>query len=120
MRNIKQFVSDIITKPPLLFPLVGLFHIIWFIGTIWDDRHVQFPDIAWLEVLWIAGYAFFWLAASDLRKWGALGYILLTLLNICVYFAIANGKLPVDYMSNMFLLDGLFSVFLLVYYKRLN
>jgi len=66
------------------------------------------------------GYTTFWLAASDLRKWGGLGYIVLTLVNACLYLAIRNGKMQVSYMSNMFLLDGLFSVFLVFYYKRLR
>jgi hypothetical protein len=118
VRSFKEFVIDIVKKPPLLFPLVGLFHIVWTVGIIWDDRHVPFPGIAWLELLWMIGYTGFWIAACDLRKWGASGYILLTLLNTGLYLAIRNGKMPIDYMSNMFLLDGLFSVFLVFYYKR--
>ena len=66
----------------------------------------------------MAGYTLFWLAACDLRKWGAMGYIILTLINASIYLAIRNGKVPRDLMSNMFLLDGLFSVFLVFYYKR--
>jgi len=118
MRNFREFVVDIVKKPPVLFPLVGLFHVLWLAGTIWADRNIHFPDIAWLEVLWLVGYTSCWIAACDFRKWGATGYILLTLLNTSLYFAIRNGKAPIDYMSNMFLIDGLFSIFLLVYYKR--
>ena len=118
IRSFKEFFTDVIKKPPILFPLIGLFHILWLLWTIWDDHHIPFPGIVWLEVLWMIGYTTFWIAACDFRKWGASGYIFLTLLNAALYLAIMNGKVSRDYLSNMFLLDGLFSVFLVFYYKR--
>jgi hypothetical protein len=118
LRSFKQFATDIVRNPPMLFPLVGVFHIFWLLLTVWSDRHEPFPGIVWLEVLWMAGYTIFWIAVCDLRKWGANGYIFLTLLNASLYLAIRSGKLSRDYLSNMFLLDGLFSVFLVFYYKR--
>ena len=118
MRSIKIFVTDIFKKPPLLFPLVAMFHVLLLIWLLWSDIGVHFPDPAWVEVLWMIGYTVFWLAACDLRKWGALGYIILTLLDAAIYLGVRNGKIPIDYLSNMFLLDGLFSFFLIFYYKR--
>lgn len=120
MRNLKQLISDIVRKPPVLFPLVGLFHVVLLLWIIWSDRHMPFPGLVWLEVLWMAGYTFFWLAACDLHKWGALGYIILTIVNAGIYLAARNGQVSRDYVSNMFLLDGLFSFFLLFYYKRFS
>ena len=117
MRNFKVLFTDLVNKPPILFPLIGLFHIFLLLWTIYDDRSVSFPGIVWLEVLWLTGYTVFWLAACDFRKWGAVGYILMTLLDASLYLAIMNGKISRDYLSNMFLLDGLFSVFLVFYYK---
>ncbi len=118
MRSFKELVIDMVRRPPILFPAVGLFHVLWLLWTIWDDRSLHFPGIEWLQVLWLAGYTLFWLAACDFRKWGATGYIILTLINASIYLAVRNSKLSVLYMSNMFLLDGLFSVFLVFYYKR--
>jgi hypothetical protein len=120
LRSTRQFFIDIVKKPPVLFPLVALFHVLWLIWTIWSDRYLHFPDLALLEVCWMIGYTVFWIVACDFRKWGALGYFALTLVNTCIYLAVRNGKLPAGYESNMFLLDGLFSVFLLIYYKRFN
>jgi len=120
MRSFREFVIDIVKKPPVLFPLVGLFHVLLLARTIWDDRHVPVTDIAWVEVLWMTAYTMFWLAACDMRKWGALAYMLLTATDACVYLAVRNHLLPIDAISNMFLIDALFSVFLLYYYKRFN
>ena len=118
MRSFKEFTVDIVRKPPVSLPLIGLFHVLWLLYTIWSDRHEPFPGVVWLEVLWMVGYTTFWIVACDLRKWGAMGYFVLTLLDASLYLAARNGKIPRDYISNMFLLDGLFSVFLLMYYKR--
>jgi len=120
MRSFKEFSIDIVKKPPVSFPVIGLFHLLWLLYTVWSDRHEPFPDLVWLEVVWMAGYTFFWVAACDLRKWGAMGYIFLTLINACVYLAARNGRVSRDYVSDMFLLDGLFSVFLVFYYKRFS
>lgn len=116
MRNFKEVIIDMGRKAPILFPLVGGFHILLLLWTIFSDT----TGIVWPEVLWMTGYTVFWLAACDLRKWGALGYIILTILTASLYFAIMNGQLSRDYLSSLFLLDGLFSVFLLFYYKRFS
>jgi len=50
MRSFKETINDIIRKPPMLFPLVALFHVLWLLFTIWDDRNEPFPGIVWLEV----------------------------------------------------------------------
>ena len=118
MRSSKEFLSDIVRKPPILFPLVGLFHVLLLIWLIVSDKGVPFPGIVWLGPLWMLGYTVFWIAACDMRRWGALGYILLTLLNATIYLAARNKMINRDYLSDMFLVDGLFSVFLLFYYKR--
>jgi hypothetical protein len=117
LRSLKEFIVDLVRKPPILFPLVGLFHILWLFWTIWDDRFLAFPGIEWLQVLWMIGYTVCWLAVCDLRKWGALGYIALTVLNVALHFAVKNGKVSELYMSNLFLVDGIFSLFLVFYYK---
>ena len=120
MRSFKVFFTDIIRKPPILFPFVGLFHILWLLWTIWDDRQEPFPDMVWLEMLWMIGYTFFWLAACDLRKWGALGYILLTSLNVVISLAAHYGKISSAWSSNMFLIDVVLSMFILFYFKKLK
>lgn len=118
MRNFKTLITDLARKPPILFPLVGLFHVLWLLWLLWSDRNEPFPDIVWLGVLWIAAFTICWLAACDLRRWGAIGYFVLTLLDMSLYFASVNGKHTGDYLSNITLINGLLSIFLLFYYKR--
>ncbi len=118
MRSFKELTTDLIKKPPMLFPLVGLFHVLWLLLFIVLDYKEPFPNIVWLGVVWTLGYTVFWLAACDLRKWGALGYIALTLINTVLYYIPFKGGVHTEYGSNMPLIDGLFSFFLVFYYRR--
>ena len=120
MRDLKTIITDIVRKPPIMFPMVGAFHIMWLGYLAWSNASEPFPNIVWLGVLWMLGYTIFWLAACDLKKWGALGYMLLTLLNTSLYLARLNGKLDTDYISDIPLIDALFSFFLLFYFKRFS
>jgi hypothetical protein len=119
-RTFKQYLSDITRKPLILFPLVALAHILWLLWIVWGNRHVPIYDIEWLQAAWMLGYTIFWIGACDYRKWGALGYIVLTLLNMILFVAVKNINLRELYMSPIFLLDDLFSFFLLFFFKRFD
>jgi hypothetical protein len=66
----------------------------------------------------MVGFTIFWLAACDLKKWGAMGYLLLTIIDISLYVAVRNGSVSQYYLSDICLFDGLFSFFLLFFYKN--
>ena len=118
MRTIREFTIDIVKTPPIAFPLIGLFHILWFLWIIYSDRYEPFPDLVWFEVLWMTGYTIFWFAACDMRKWGARGYIIMTLINAVCFILARFHIISTDYVSNMFVLDVLFSMILVYYYKK--
>jgi len=64
------------------------------------------------------GYTVFWIATCDHRRWGAWGYIALTMLNGILFLTIKNVTDRELYMSPLFLFDDMFCVLLLVFYKR--
>lgn len=105
-------------RPLILFPLVGLAHLLWLVWVVWSDRHIPIYNIEWLQALWMLGYTVFWIGACDYRRWGALGYMALTLLNAILFLAVKNITTKELYMSPIFLLDDLFSFFLLFFYRR--
>ena len=117
MRTFRGFIIDITRKPPVLFPLVALFHMLWLVWTIVTMKGVPF-GIDWLRLAWMLAYTFFWIGASDMRKWAALAYMGLTMLNFILFFSLKSIYDKDVYSSSLFLIDGLFSFFLLVYYKR--
>ncbi|MGN6568181.1 MAG: hypothetical protein ACTHJ0_09525 [Flavipsychrobacter sp.] len=117
MRDIKTFVRDLIKKPPQLFPLVALFHIAMLIYTIWNDIGESY---LWIQILWIVGYTIFWFFICDMRKWAAIGYLSLTVIDLILRFALKSPNDLAIYVSDMFILDVLFSFFVLFYYKRFD
>ncbi len=116
--DLKKIITDAATKPPLLFPFVGLFHLVWLIVVVCGLFGSPFGIEESIRLGWMLGYTAFWLGACNLKKWGAWGYMALTLTNALLFVCL---KSPVDksiYTSSMFLIDGIFSFFLLFFYKR--
>lgn len=109
--------KDLVTKPPVVFPLVALFHIILLLISLVTLIQVPAFDTG-LSFLWMVGYTAFWLGAMALRKWGAMGYILVTAANIVTWYAIKDPLYKELYKSNLFLIDLIFSFFLILYYRR--
>ena len=117
MRDIKTFFRDLIKKPPQLFPLVALFHIAMLIYVVWNDISEPY---AWIQILWMLGYTVFWLFICDMKKWAALGYLALTVIDLVLRFTLKSPDNLAIYVSDMFILDVLFSFFVLFYYRRFD
>jgi len=118
VRDIKTFFRDLIKKPPQLFPLVALFHIAMLIYAVFAD--IGNPDMTvQIQVYWMLAYTIFWLFVCDMRKWAAIGYLLLTVTNLVLNIPLRTTAYS-GYGSHMFILDVLFSFFLLFYYKRFD
>ncbi len=120
MRNLGEYLRDVFRKPPMVFPLVGLFHIFGLVWVIWSDRKVPFPDVVWLQVLWVAAYTVFWLWACGLKRIGATAYIMLAVVDLIIYLAARNKLVSETFISLLFPVDVLFSLVLLYYFNRLE
>jgi|ERR1043165_3509750 hypothetical protein len=119
-RGIKGFFIDVARKPPLVMPFVGIAHVLWLLWVLWQCRVSPIGSIEWLQVLWLAAYSISWIAACDLRKWGALSYMVLALINTSLFLLVKNVNDRELYMSNLFILDAIFSFYLLFFYKRFS
>jgi hypothetical protein len=117
VRNIKTFFKDIAEKPPLLFPLVVLFHLIMFLYTLWSVHDAPFPAMEWMQPLVTFVFLFFWVAACDLRKWGAFIYILITAADLLLLYVMKYPTYRYE-ITRLAPEDAVFSFFLMFYYKR--
>lgn len=115
MRNFSTFISDIVRKPLVLFPLIALFHILMTVYTVWQDIGYSY---LWWQIAWMVGYTFFWIFICDYRKWAAWGYLSLTSINLFLYYFAHSQTVMDKYVSSLFILDVLFSFFVLFFYKR--
>lgn len=102
----------------MVFPLVALFHIILFVITL--VTFVQQPALATgLNCLWMLGYTTFWLGTTAMRKWGAMGYVLVTAANVVTWYGLQSDPMRQGlYTSSIFLVDLIFSFFVIIYYRR--
>ena len=117
MRDLKTILKDIIIKPPVLFPLVALFHLVLFAWTLYSL--VQQPGMSTsISALWMFGYAICWLATADMRKWGAMLYVVVTTVSVVLYFTVHDHYTWLAYASPIFILDILFCFFIMFYFKR--
>lgn len=98
-------------------PYVGIAHLLWLVWTIVQCARLPF-GVEWLQLVWMAGYAVTWIAACDLKKWGAMAYMGLTITNAIIFLAVKDIYLRDVYMSSIFLIDGIFSFYLLFFFKR--
>ena len=118
MPDIKGFLKDIIQKPPVLFPLVALAHVVWLLRVIWDLANFPLSRVEWINTVWMLAYTTCWLGSSSLRRWGGIGYILLTIVNIVLSYSLQTMSERTMWVSSIFPFDIVFSFFILVYYKR--
>ncbi len=126
-RDIGIFVRDIIKKAPKPFPYIAIFHVL--VGLLvllinWGDP----IEIFFIDIVWIIAFTICWLYICDLRKWAAIGYILLTVANIVLYIYPSLTHMAememIDWQSSyvsVMLVPGLlFSFFVLFFFRRFN
>jgi hypothetical protein len=95
-----NFLKRFFTTAPIIFPLIALFHIgltayeaVNYIG----DTSVSY--YYWLRPMVLALYTLFWLGCCYRKKWGGLGYLLLTIANVAFYFFGPDSLLNIDSAS---------------------
>jgi len=120
MRSPKALLVDLIKKPPFIFPFIALAHIAWLLFVASGLRHAPFPGMEWLQLLWMVGYTVCWLGVCDLRKWGGVGYLAITMLNQGLYFFLQNDVQRHLYTSSLWLIDIMFCFFILFFFRRLK
>ena len=118
MRNSKLFIRDILKKMPVVFPLVAGFHVLWLCITLTDFKTSGLSSEFMIRASWMILFTIFWIAACDRRKWGAMGYLTLTLIDISLFIFLKTPYQRLTYLSSLYLLDAIFSFFLLFYFKQ--
>lgn len=126
-RDIGVFLRDIIKKAPKPFPYIAIFHVL--VGVLvllinWGDPIGSFI----LDLVWVAAFSFCWFFLCDLKKWAAIGYILLTIANIVLFlYPVLMHRTEMDieewqgtYVSVMLIPGLIFSFFVLFFFRRFN
>jgi hypothetical protein len=108
---------------PILFPMVGAFHVVMLIITTagflmegsLDTAITVGSCIEWLL------YSAFWVAVClQQRRWAAIAYIGLTAINLALQFLTPPASYWPEIGGTLFPFDVLMCFFLLFFYKRLR
>ena len=115
-----DFIKRIIKKPPILFPLVALFHIVLLGKSLWDYHAEPFPSAIWVQPLWMLAYTVSWLFVCDMKKPAALIYIALTTLNLTLRYMLTSSTALSNFTDTLFPADALFTFFVFFYYRQFD
>lgn len=109
-----SFLKRIFTKPPLLFPMVALFHM----GILVYNIYIYAAEPLWIQLLWLLLYTVSWIFVCDLRRWASVVYMGLTTLNLLLRFILESPTDLSNFTDAMFPADVLFTFFLMFYFKK--
>lgn len=139
--SLQNQVSLFFTKAPILFPLIGLFHIglLLYLSFLWVDTAVA--PIYWVRPLIMGLYMVFWIGACYLKKKMANGYLILTIIMVVFYYffpsdsnhldsegfwntlyhaAVRGHRIFGDILLEPLPVNILFSFVLLLYYRKMG
>lgn len=117
---VDSFLRRIITKPPVLFPLVALFHLLMLIYSIWNFYGFPLFSIYWISTLWVLVYTVTWLFVCDLKRWAMSVYTGLSALSVVLQYFISNKSDLQLYTPSFYVIYLLFTFFILFYYKKFS
>ncbi|MBS1588791.1 MAG: hypothetical protein JST52_04175 [Bacteroidetes bacterium] len=117
MESSTPFFIRIITKPPMFFPFVALFHLFMLSYGIWMYRDWPVFSIDWLSNAWLLTYFIVWIFVCDFQRWAANIYLALTVFNILLYYLLPSYN-RVLFTPPFLPVYILFSFLLLWFYRK--
>jgi glycerol-3-phosphate acyltransferase PlsY len=112
------FIKRIWQKPPIAFPLIGLFHVGILGYILYDNISDPIGGLIWMQPISMLVYTVLWLLICDLKKWAALGYMGVTTANLIARMLITDHMVEVYFLNVLFPADVIFTIITLIYYKK--
>jgi hypothetical protein len=112
----ENFLKRITSKPPILFPMVALFHV----GLLLYNIYTFADEPLWTQMFWLLSFTISWIFVCDMKQWAAMVYIGLTTLNLMLRFFLKSEISLSNYTDALFPADVLFTFFLMFYFKRFD
>ena len=129
----KSFIQNFFVKPPVIFPLVACFLVFLSLNEASLSLFSSDIDTMYkLRPILMIAMTIFWIGATFFQRWGALGFVILTVFSVAAYFfsdsmemkslfgnilmlkiPIKNGAIPIP-------LSAIFSFIALFFYGRMN
>lgn len=130
----KSFLQNFFVKPPVIFPLVACFLLFLSLSEAYLSLFsAEVAGFYKLRPIIMIAMTIFWIGATFFKKWGALGFVVLTVISLAAYFYIdaleiktifgniLMLQLPIDEGRSVPIpLSALFSFIALFFYGRMN
>lgn len=113
-----SFFKRLFLDPPVLFPAAMVFHLFLLVRAVVDFSGVPLDSVVWLSALWYAVAFVLTVFICLLRKWAAVGYIVLTMIGLILMYFQPAGSAWQELGTTLFPFDLLVSVFLFFFFKR--
>ncbi len=113
-----SFIKRLFTKPPILFPLAALFHIIISTSAIITLYPTPLSQRDWLRPLGMMVFSILSIFLCTMRKWSAMAYVALSIVCLALlYFSKVDS--PEFIIGNSFFpFNIILSFFILLLFKR--
>lgn len=114
----ESFLKKLISRPPILFPLAALFHILMTGMAIVSLSPTPLDQRDWLRPLAMLLFSFLSVALCLMRKWAAIAYTSLSMLCLAMLY-FGGDDTPVRIFGSAFFPFSLIlSLFILLLFRR--
>ncbi|MCC6186691.1 MAG: hypothetical protein IT256_06020 [Chitinophagaceae bacterium] len=107
------------TKPPIIFPLVALFHLLMTLSAVYTLYPTPLQQIDWARPISLLVFTILAFSLCFLKKWAAIGYIILSMTCLGLLYNYPNDDSIANIVGKSnFPLSLIFSLFILLLYKK--
>jgi len=111
-------LKQLLTRPPILFPLAALFHIIISLSAIFTLHPTPFSQRDWLRPFGMIAFTILSVLLCTMRKWTAMAYVAFSILSLALlYFSKADSP-EFIFGNSFFPFNIILSFFILLLFKR--
>jgi len=116
--NTKSIIDRLWNEPPVFFPLLALFHIFLLgQGAVDFVSHPSSLEIQ-LEFAWYLFSCIFAIGVWFLKRWAAIGYLLIAATGIVLMLVFPNGSFWFESGETLFPVNAIFMLLIFFFYKR--
>ena len=114
----ESFFKKLINRPPVLFPLAALFHVLITVAAIISLYPIPLNQRDWLRPLALLLFAVLSVALCFMRKWAAMSYTGLSILCLAMLYFGGEDTPAQIFGRAAFPFNLILSFFILLLFKR--
>ena len=114
----ESLFKRLITKPPILFPLAALFHIVICLSAIVSLYPTELSQKEWARPGGMLLFSILSVFLCGMKKWAAIAYVLMSMLSLAIIYLHPNLSALLLFADSIFPFNVILSFFILLLFKR--